>query len=49
MKLIVALVAAAIILVIILGIALFSKELGFGSLEQIWDIGKWIEEMFKTK
>lgn len=49
MKLIVALLAAGIILAIILGIAYFSKELGFSALESIWDIGKWIEDMFKAK
>jgi hypothetical protein len=46
-NLIVALVAAVIILAVVVAIAYFSREAGLGALQQIWDIGSWIEELFK--
>ena len=47
MKVIVAVVAAVIVLLIIIGLSMYVKETGWDAIEGLWDIGEWIKQILR--
>lgn len=47
MKVVIAVVAAVIVLLIIIGLSMYVKETGFDAIDSLWDIGEWIKQILQ--
>jgi hypothetical protein len=47
MKVIIAVVAAVIVLLIIVGLSMYVRETGLDAIESLWDIGEWIKQILE--